>query len=91
MIHPMSKVKVSITLPAELVDRIDAEAERSEDGNRSAVIEAWLRRGARARAADALHEATLAYYASRSPAMAAEDAAIGRAAGEQARRLRYDD
>jgi len=91
MIYRMRKIKLSITLPAELVDRIDAAAARQERVNRSAVIEEWLRRGARARALDALHEETLAYYASRDSQDVAEDEGIGRALGQAARRLNYDD
>lgn len=85
------KIKLSITLPADLVDRIDAAAAREARTNRSAVIERWLRRGAQARARDALHEETLAYYASRDAKTVTEDDRLGRALGVQAKRLRYDD
>lgn len=85
------KIKLSITLPADLVDRIDAAAERVGSSNRSAIIEQWLRRGARARALDALHEETLTYYASRDSGTTAADDRLGRALGAQAQRLRYDD
>lgn len=86
----MPKVKFSVTLPADLVERIDAEARRLAAPNRSAVIEAWLRRGARARAADTLREETLRYYASRSRKEVAEDAAIARSLGRHAKRNPYD-
>lgn len=91
MIRSMKKVKLSITLPADLVDRIDLAASRQARANRSAVIEQWLRRGARARALDALHEETLAYYASRDAKAVAGDERLGRALGREARRVRYDD
>ncbi len=91
MIQSMRKIKLSITLPADLVDRIDAAAARETRSNRSAVIERWLRRAARARALDTLHEETLAYYASRSTGEAAEDARLGRALGRAAGKVQHDD
>jgi metal-responsive CopG/Arc/MetJ family transcriptional regulator len=91
MIRSMRKIKLSITLPADLVDRIDAAAQRQDRANRSAVIEQWLRRGARARALDALHEETLAYYTSRDGEDVAEDERLGRALGQAARKVQYDD
>lgn len=87
----MRKIKLSITLPADLVDRIDAAAAQEARANRSAVIERWLRQGARARALDALHEQTLAYYASRDAKDVAEDERLGRALGQEAQRVQYDD
>jgi len=87
----MCKIKLSITLPADLVARIDAAAAQETRANRSAVIEQWLRRGVRARALEALQEETLAYYTSRDAGTAAEDERLGRALGREAGRLRYDD
>ena len=91
MISLMSRAKVSITLSEELLERIDREASRWPGGSRSAVIEEWVRRGARLRGADILREETIAYYDSLVPQDRAEDEAISRASGDAARRLRYDD
>ncbi|MFV1958857.1 MAG: hypothetical protein ACC662_05520 [Planctomycetota bacterium] len=91
ILHAMRKTRISITLSTDLLRRIDREAHRGAGGNRSAVIEAWLRRGARSRAEDALREETIAYYEGLSKEERAEDAAIARAAGRLARRLRHDD
>ena len=56
------KAKVSVTIASDLLAEIDAFAERSGIGNRSNVIELWLRRAARQQAADRLAEQTVAYY-----------------------------
>lgn len=87
----MAKSKISVTLSEEILDRIDREVRRFPGGSRSAVIEAWLRRGARARAADRLREETVAHYESLSPEERAEGEAISRASGDLARRLTYDE
>jgi metal-responsive CopG/Arc/MetJ family transcriptional regulator len=87
----MSKTKISITLSQDLLARIDREARRRPTGTRSAVIEDWVRRGARGRGADLLREETIAYYSSLDSEERAEDDAIARASGEAARELRYDD
>ena len=87
----MARAKISITLSDDLLARIDREASRRYGGNRSAVIEEWLRRGVRSRAADVLREETAAYYGSLPPEERAEDEGISRASGEIARRLRYDE
>ncbi len=86
----MSRAKVSITLSEELLERIDREASRRPGGSRSAVIEEWVRKGARLRGADLLREETIAYYDSLAPEDHAEDEAIARASGDAAGRLRYD-
>jgi metal-responsive CopG/Arc/MetJ family transcriptional regulator len=82
-----NKVKVSITLAADLVTAIDREAARS-GVTRSWLIEDYVRVGA-SRAA-ALEEATSAYYASLQPAERAEDLAITRASSAAAKRVVYD-
>jgi metal-responsive CopG/Arc/MetJ family transcriptional regulator len=87
----MPRAKVSITISEELLQRIDREASRRSGGSRSAVIEEWIRRGARLRGADLLREETIAYYDSMAPEDHAEDAAMARASGDAAQSLRYDD
>ncbi|MCU0724300.1 MAG: ribbon-helix-helix protein, CopG family [Planctomycetes bacterium] len=87
----MNRLKISITLPADLVERIDEEAGRTARANRSAVIERWLRAGARRQAGERLREATIAYYDSLRAEERADDAAYARAVAESSLRLRYDD
>ena len=91
MIGTMPKAKISITLSEKLLKRIDREARRRPSGTRSAVIEDWIRRGARVRGADLLREETIAYYRGLTPEEDAEDEAIARSSGDAARELRYDD
>ena len=86
----MARAKISITVSEDLLARVDREARRRPGGNRSAVIEEWLRRGARARAGDVLREETVAYYDSLPPEDRADDEGISRAGGEAAGRLAYD-
>jgi len=85
-----SKAKVSITLSADLLERIDAEVEAEEGASRSSVIERWLRRARSASAAKALREDTVRYYESLDDADRAEDEAISRATSNKARRVRYE-
>jgi len=76
---PAAKVKISITLSGDLVDRIDREAAAHPRLTRSAVIETWLRRAGRAHAWAALREETVRYYDSAAAEDSAEDEAIARA------------
>jgi metal-responsive CopG/Arc/MetJ family transcriptional regulator len=85
-----AKVKISITLSRDLVERIDEEAARQPSLSRSGVIEMWLRRGARADASRALEDDTIRYYESLTANERAEDEAIARASSRAARRIRYD-
>lgn len=84
------RVKISVSLPRDLVARIDRAA-RAEARSRSRVLEGWLRASARERAAQELEAATIAYYESRTPEDRREEDAIGSAASMAARRLRIDD
>ena len=68
-----SRVKVCITLAAELVADIDAEVERDPELTRSALIERLLRLGAQQRTARRLAEATADYYARVTSEERAED------------------
>jgi hypothetical protein len=69
----MAKLKLSVTLPPDLVALIDRAASGAPGGNRSAVIERWLREASRHEAQRALARATIDYYQSLSPEKRAED------------------
>jgi metal-responsive CopG/Arc/MetJ family transcriptional regulator len=84
------RVKISVSLPRDLVDRIDRAA-RAEARSRSRVLEGWLGASARERAARELEAATIAYYESLTPEDRREEDAIGLASSTAARRLRIDD
>jgi hypothetical protein len=87
---PAAKVKLSITLSRDLVERIDAEASRDSELTRSGVIELWLRRAAQSGAARALEADTVRYYDSLARDEQADDEAIARASSRASKRLRYD-
>ena len=84
------RVKISVSLPRDLVARIDREA-RSEARSRSRVLEGWLSASARERVGRELEAATIAYYESLTPEDRREEDAIGSASSRAARRLRIDD
>jgi metal-responsive CopG/Arc/MetJ family transcriptional regulator len=86
----MARVKISVSLPRDLVASID-HAARAEARSRSRVLEAWLRASARQRADRELEAATIAYYESLTPEDRREEDAIGSASSRAARRLRIDD
>lgn len=85
-----SRIKISVSLPRDLVARIDSVA-RAEARSRSRVLEGWLRATSRDRAARELEAATIAYYESLTADDRREEEAMGRAASRAARRLRVDD
>ena len=85
-----SRVKISVSLPSDLVARIDRAA-RAEARSRSRVLEAWLRTAAREGAARELEAATIAYYESLTPEERREEAGMTAALSAAARRLRVDD
>jgi metal-responsive CopG/Arc/MetJ family transcriptional regulator len=84
------RVKISVSLPRDLVARIDRAA-RAETRSRSRVLERWLSASAREGAARELEAATIAYYESLTPEDRREEGAIGTASSAAARRLRIDD
>jgi metal-responsive CopG/Arc/MetJ family transcriptional regulator len=86
-----SRVKVSVSLPAELVARVDREARGRPGSSRSAVVEQWLRQGARLKAEDDLRAAVIAYYRELMPEEKVEEEALARALSRAGRRLRVDD
>lgn len=83
------KVKVSVTLSKDLVDLIDSEATRA--ANRSAVIELWLRRAARAKAVSDIERATEEYYDSLTASERADEEALSKALSRAARKVHYDE
>src|SRR5262249_37802019 len=68
-----TKRKVSITIDADLLGRIDKEA-TSSSTSRSTVIESWLRASSRSHLQAQLDADTLAYYQGLSRSERAEDA-----------------
>lgn len=87
---PPPRVKISVSLPRDLVARIDTAA-RSQDRSRSSVLEGWLRASARERASRELEAATIAYYESLTPEERHEDEAMATASSRASRGLRIDD
>ena len=84
------RVKISVSLPRDLVARIDRTA-RVEARSRSRVLERWLGATARESAARELEAATVEYYESLTAADRREDEAMAVASSAAARRLRVDD
>jgi metal-responsive CopG/Arc/MetJ family transcriptional regulator len=89
MDHPKSKV--SLTLDSELLGAVDRAVKERGGTSRSAVIEDWLRRGARMHVEERLRAETVAYYEGLSVLEKRENTAVARAASRGARRLRIDD
>lgn len=83
------KTKVSVSLPRDLLEEIDSEAELTSR-SRSQIFEIWLRLAARRRAAAKLEQDTLAYYASRTAEQETEDEAISRASLRVAKKRKID-
>lgn len=84
------KAKVSVSIASDLLAEIDAFAERSGIGNRSNVIELWLRRAARQQVADRLAEQTVAYYTGLTEEEARDDAEWAAASGDELAQLDID-
>ena len=87
---PSPKLKVSVSLPADLVGRIDS-ASKARRQTRSAVMEQWLRQGERVRSEEALARELEAYYQAATPEERSEDQAIARASASSAKRLKLDE
>jgi hypothetical protein len=88
-----TKLKVSLTLSADVVALVDRDARR-HDGTRSGVIEQWLRRAASASAQREIEDATVAYYRSLRGAgrdERAEEEALSKGLSSAARRVSYDE
>ena len=85
------RVKVSLSLPEDLVASVDRRARSEPDGTRSAVVEALLRSGERALAEADLRSEVIAYYASLDSDERRENEAIARASSRAAHRLDVND
>lgn len=85
-----ARIKISVSLPGDLIARIDRAA-RAESRSRSRVLESWLRSAAREGAQHELEQATIAYYESLTPEERREDAALAAGLSESARRIDVDD
>jgi len=83
------KTKVSVSLPRDLLEEIDDEAEQTSR-SRSQIFEVWLRLAARRRAAEKLERDTLAYYTRRTAEQEAEDEALSRASLRAAKKREID-
>ncbi len=84
------KAKVSVTISADLLAEIDSFANRSGIGNRSNVIELWLRRAAREQNSRQLERDTIEYYQSLTAAEIKEDADWAAASSNEFKRLGTD-
>ncbi len=84
------KLKVSLTLSAEVVALVDRDARRRQN-TRSGVVEQWLRRAAAASVEHQIEEATAAYYRSLRGDERAEEEAMSKALSAAARRVSYDE
>src|SRR5258706_15525204 len=84
------KVKVSLTISADLLELVDRDARRRNE-TRSGVVEHWLRQAASARAEREIADATTAYYQSLRHEERAENEALARGLSKAARRVAYDD
>ena len=85
-----AKLKVSLTLSADLVALVDRDALRHND-TRSGVVEQWLLRAANASAEKEIEEATAAYYRSLRAGERADEEAMSKTLSLAARRVSYDE
>jgi metal-responsive CopG/Arc/MetJ family transcriptional regulator len=86
----VAKLKVSLTLSADVVELVDRDARRHKD-TRSGVIEQWLRRAAQANVQKEIEDATAAYYQSLRGDEREEDEAVAKALSRAARHVSYDE
>ena len=84
------KLKVSLTLSADLLELVDRNARRRND-TRSGVVEQWLRRAVSAAVEKQLENATAEYYLSLRGDERVEDDALARALSKAAQHVSYDD
>lgn len=85
-----AKLKVSLTLSADLVALVDRDARRAK-GSRSAVVEQWLRKAASSNVEHEIDAATAAYYRSLRGEDRTGDESLSRSLSGAARRVAYDD
>jgi len=86
----VSRIKISVSLPRDLVARIDSAA-RGQARSRSRVLESWLRATSLDKAAQEVEAATIAYYGSLTDDDRHEEEALATASSRAARRLHIDD
>ncbi len=84
-----AKVKVSLTLSADLVALVDRDA-RLHNNTRSGVVEHWLRRAATAKTEQEINDATVVYYSALRGDERTEDESLSRSLSNAARRVSYD-
>lgn len=77
----LRKQKVSLSLPADLVDWIDRQAARKRGETRSGVVEQAVRSWAKRSAVKNIEDATAAYYQAMTPSEHKEDEAWSRFGG----------
>jgi hypothetical protein len=85
-----AKLKVSLTLSADLVALVDRDAQRRND-TRSGVVEQWLRRAANASVEQEVADATAAYYRSLRGDDLVEDESLSRALSDAARHVSHGE
>ena len=83
------KVKVSLTISADLLERVDSAARR-ERKTRSYLVEQWLNAGASRAAERAIELDMIRYYTTRTAEERADDEAIARGSSLRAREIDYD-
>jgi len=86
-----SRLKVSLSLPADLVATLDRRARDTPGATRSAVAEEYLRRGARVKAESDLREEVTAYYNSLTAEERLENENMARGSSRAARQLEIRD
>jgi metal-responsive CopG/Arc/MetJ family transcriptional regulator len=87
---PARKVKVSVTLDADVLGTVDRLA-ASEGATRSAIVQRWLRQISKRALLVELEKETAAYYDALSVAERADDAAWAASASQAARSLQLDE
>ena len=84
------KLKISISLDADVLDAVDRRA-AAEKTTRSAIMEQWLRTASRQTDLRRLEEETAAYYDALTPREQTEDAEWAAFASRSARKLVIDE
>jgi hypothetical protein len=83
------KLKVNLTLSADVVALVDRDAQRRKD-TRSGIVEQWLRRAATAGVEQEIEDVTAAYYRSLSSEEDAEEEVGSKSPASSTRRIAYD-
>ncbi len=81
-----AKLKVSLTLSADVLALVDRDARRGK-GSRSSIVEQWLRRAASSSVEQEIGDATAAYYRSLRGEDRTEDESLSRSLSDAARRV----